>query len=139
MGDIHPQRNSPLESAFCKSSHFKDFGLFMVHLTLTDRQNQPNEPKRVLLIKLILTYTVIIQIYAHPGTPSVSFSVVLTAVMNFRALVGFTHGKKYMDLWIQPIGHSVITTFCCFWLMFFFPGAELKKLFDIERIDASPL
>lgn len=64
----------------------------MVRLTLTDRQNQPNEPKRVLLIKLILTYTVIIQIYAHLGTPSVSFSVALTVVMNFRALVGFTHG-----------------------------------------------
>lgn len=78
----------------------------MVCLTLTDRQNQPNEPKRVLLIKLILTYTVIIQIYAHSDAPSVSFSVALTATMKFRALVGLTHGKKYMDLCIYwPFCH----------------------------------
>lgn len=72
----------------------------MVRLTLTDRQNQPNEPKRALLIKLILTYTVIIQTYAHPDAPALSFTVALTAMMKFRALVGFTHGKKYINLWI---------------------------------------
>lgn len=66
----------------------------MVLLTSTDRQKQPNEPKRVLLIKLIMTYTVIIQIPARPDTLSVSLSVALTATMKFSVLVGITDGKN---------------------------------------------